>query len=65
MKKMLITGAAHGLGACIAERAAKSGFEVGVFDTSKEAANTLCESLPNATPLAGDVRDPASIAAAI
>ena len=45
-KSVLITGAARGIGAAIALKFAKAGYQVGIhYHTSKQAATTLAEAL--------------------
>jgi NAD(P)-dependent dehydrogenase (short-subunit alcohol dehydrogenase family) len=65
MKRIFITGAGAGLGASVAERAASLGYRVGVFDSNREAAESLAATLPDAVALEGDVCDPASMEAAL
>lgn len=65
MKSLLVTGAAHGLGAAIAQEAAAAGYRVGVLDLEAVACQAVADALPNAVALAADVCDPDSIAAAL
>lgn len=44
-KTVLVTGGAAGIGACISERFAKDGYEVGILDRDLEAAQALAERL--------------------
>lgn len=65
MQTLLVTGAAHGLGASIAQAADAAGWRVGVFDLSLEAASAVADRLANGVALAGDVRDAVSVEAAL
>lgn len=60
-----MTGAAAGLGACIAERAARAGYRVGVLDLSREATEARAASIEGAVPLVADVSDEAAVEAAL
>jgi NAD(P)-dependent dehydrogenase (short-subunit alcohol dehydrogenase family) len=54
----LVTGAAHGIGAGIAERFVEAGYSVAVFDISSEGANAAAQRLQakgRAIAIAGDV----------
>lgn len=62
---ILITGAAHGLGACMAQHAAAAGYRVGVMDVDAEGCITLADALADAVPLVGDVCDPDSVESAL
>lgn len=64
-KTVLITGAAHGLGACMAEHAARLGYRVGVMDQDAEGCGAVAETLADAVPLVGDVCDPDSVERAL
>ena len=61
----IVTGAATGLGACIAERAAQAGYRVGVLDLSREATEARAQSIEGAVPLVADVSDEAAVEAAL
>tara|TARA_Y100001934_G_scaffold283336_1_gene402281 strand:+ start:2713 stop:3453 length:741 start_codon:yes stop_codon:yes gene_type:complete len=65
VKTMLITGAAHGLGAAIARAADSDGYRVGVLDLVAEECEALAGSLSAGVPLCADVRDPHSVEAAL
>ncbi|MFK7915054.1 MAG: SDR family NAD(P)-dependent oxidoreductase [Pseudomonadales bacterium] len=65
MKSLLVTGAAKGIGAAIAEQAASAGYKVGVLDLDLEACQAVAAELENAVPLAANVCDPDSIARAL
>lgn len=65
MKSLLITGAAHGIGAAIAQQADAAGYRVGVLDLELTECQALTQSLQHAQPLAADVCDPDSIAQAL
>ena len=65
MKTMLVTGAAHGLGAAIAQAADAAGYRVGVLDLQLAESQAVAGSLGNAVALAADVRDPDSVRAAL
>lgn len=61
----IVTGAAGGLGACIALRAAKAGYRVGVLDLSREATEARASTIDGAVPLVADVSDEAAVEAAL
>lgn len=61
----IVTGAAAGLGACIAERAAKAGYRVGVLDLSREATEARAAAIEGAVPLVADVSDEVAVEAAL
>ena len=65
MKSMLITGAANGLGRCMARHADQAGYRVGVLDIDAEAAAQVAGELRTAVALEADVRDPAAVSAAL
>ena len=56
MPTALITGAAHGLGACMAEHAARRGYRVGVLDLDLEEARAVADPI-GGVALAADVTD--------
>ena len=60
MPSMIVTGAANGLGKCIAEHAARAGYRVGVLDLQLEQARTVAEEI-GGVPLAADVTDVRSV----
>ncbi len=63
MKTALVTGAANGLGKCMAEYAAKNGYRVGVLDLDLEASKKVAGPI-NGIALAGNVTDAADVEAA-
>lgn len=65
MKTLLVTGAAHGLGAAIARAAAAADYRVGILDLKLADCQALAEQVPNAVPLTADVCDPASLERAL
>ena len=64
MATALITGAAHGLGACMADHAARHGYRVGVLDLSLDEARAVAEPA-GGIALAADVTDPEQVQAAL
>ncbi|MYF12306.1 MAG: SDR family oxidoreductase [Gammaproteobacteria bacterium] len=62
---MLITGAANGLGRCMARHADQAGYRVGVLDINAEAAAQVAGELRAAVALEADVRDPTAVSAAL
>ena len=64
MATALITGAAHGLGACMAEHAARRGYRVGVLDLDLDASRAIAEPI-GGVALAADVTDPDQVEAAV
>ena len=56
METALITGAAHGLGACMAEHAAKCGYRVGVLDLKLDEAQAVADKI-GGVALEADVTD--------
>ena len=62
----LVTGAALGMGRAMARGLAGAGMRVAAFDLDREALDGLVAELGDAVlPIAGDVTDPASCAAAV
>jgi 3-oxoacyl-[acyl-carrier protein] reductase len=57
----IVTGAARGIGAAIADRLAASGARIAIWDIDKSVAENTAASIFNAVPLTADVTDPASI----
>ncbi len=64
MATALITGAAHGLGAAMAEHAAKAGYRVGVLDLELDAASAVADPI-DGIAIGADVTDPAAVEAAL
>ena len=64
MSTALITGAAQGLGACMAEHAARCGYRVGVLDLSLDAARAVAEPI-GGVALEADVTDAQQVEAAV
>ena len=64
MTTALITGAAHGLGACMAEHAARRGYRVGVLDLKLEEAQAVADRI-DGVALAADVTDPEAVEKAL
>ena len=65
MKSAVVTGAADGLGAEIAEALAGAGYRVGVLDIRAELARATAARLDNAVAMEADVTDPESIEQAL
>jgi 3-oxoacyl-[acyl-carrier protein] reductase len=57
----IVTGAARGIGAAIADRLAASGARIAIWDIDMAVAENTAASIFNAVPFAADVTDPASI----
>ncbi len=64
-RSMLITGAGAGIGAAIAHAASAAGYRLGVMDADEKRAREVADTLEDAVPLTGDVRDAADMAAAV
>ncbi len=64
MATALITGAAHGLGACMAEHAARNGYTVGVLDLKLDEAQAVAGPI-DGVALAADVTDPGAVERAL
>ena len=64
MATALITGAAHGLGACMAEHAARRGYRVGVLDLDLEEARAIADPI-GGIALAADVTDAGEVEDAV
>jgi 3-oxoacyl-[acyl-carrier protein] reductase len=60
----LVTGAANGIGAAIAETLHGSGYRVAILDLDPAQVNARCQTLADAIPLVADVTDEASVEAA-
>jgi NAD(P)-dependent dehydrogenase (short-subunit alcohol dehydrogenase family) len=65
VKAAIVTGAGAGIGACIAEHAARDGYRVGVLDVDAAAAARVARRLPGAIALAADIADEAAVQAAL
>lgn len=65
MKTMLITGAAHGLGAAIARAADAAGYRTAVLDLKSEECAVVADGLANGVAVAADVCDEASVERAL
>ncbi len=63
MPTMIVTGAASGLGKCIAEHAARAGYKVGVLDLVLEQAQVVAQSI-GGIALEADVTDLPSVQSA-
>lgn len=61
----IVTGAAAGLGARIAERCAEAGYRVGVLDLSREATEAQAARIDGAVALVADVSDENAVEAAL
>lgn len=64
-KVAVVTGAASGIGAAIAEAFAAKGARVALLDMNLDAARTRAATLPGAAAFACNVTDAASVAAAV
>ena len=65
-KVALVTGAASGIGAAVAEAFAAKGAKVAVLDINADQARAKAEALGDgAKPFVCDVSDPASVKAAV
>lgn len=64
-KVALITGAASGIGAAIADAFAAKGAKVAVIDLNKAAAEAKASGLPNATAFSANVADQGSVSDAV
>ncbi len=58
MKSAIITGAASGIGASIAQALAAEDYRVGIIDLDEEAVILRSSAIPHAVPLVCDVTDP-------
>jgi len=57
VKSAIVTGAANGIGASIAEQLAVNGYRVGVLDIDRSAVESRCSAIPDSIPLDCDVTD--------
>ena len=57
MKRAIVTGAGHGIGAAIARALAAADYVVGVLDRDAAAATAIASTLPGAMALVADVTD--------
>ncbi|WP_210879306.1 GolD/DthD family dehydrogenase [Roseovarius autotrophicus] len=64
-KTALVTGAASGIGAAIADALAAKGVRVAVVDLNQDAAAAKADALPDALAVACNVADPASVSKAV
>ncbi len=64
-KTALVTGAASGIGAAIADALAAKGVRVAVVDLNHDAAAAKAADLPDALAVACNVADPASVSKAV
>src|SRR5205814_10490250 len=64
-RTLFITGGAGGIGAETARRAAAKGAQLALVDVDGDAAKRVAESLPSAIGVRADVRDYASLEAAV
>lgn len=64
MKSAIITGAAAGIGASIAETLSSESYRVGILDIDEDAVRARAGTIRDAVPLACDVTDAAQVAAA-
>jgi 3-oxoacyl-[acyl-carrier protein] reductase len=61
----IVTGAARGIGAAIADRLSASGARIAIWDIDIAVAENTAASIFNAVPFTADVTDPASIERAL
>ena len=61
----VVTGAAGAIGSAIARRLADNGAAVVIADIDLPGAEAMARSLPDALAVAVDIRDPASVEAAV
>lgn len=64
MKAAIVTGAASGIGAAIAESLAANGYRVGIIDRDEEAVRERCRAIQDSIALPCDVTDAGGVAAA-
>jgi NAD(P)-dependent dehydrogenase (short-subunit alcohol dehydrogenase family) len=64
MKSAIVTGAASGIGASIAEALAAESYRVGIIDRDREAVEARCAAIDGSVALACDVADAAGVEAA-
>jgi NAD(P)-dependent dehydrogenase (short-subunit alcohol dehydrogenase family) len=65
VRSALVTGAGSGIGAVIAERAAKHGYRIGVLDVDEAKARAVAAKLDHAVALVADVTDEVSVERAV
>lgn len=64
-RRILIAGAAKGIGRATAERFVGEGARIAAFDRDEQALSALAAALPGSVTLPGDVADPAAVAAVV
>ncbi|MBN9530209.1 MAG: SDR family oxidoreductase [Alphaproteobacteria bacterium] len=64
-RRILIAGAAKGIGRATAERFVGEGARIAAFDRDEQALSALAAALPGNVTLPGDVADPAAVATAV
>jgi NAD(P)-dependent dehydrogenase (short-subunit alcohol dehydrogenase family) len=64
-RTLFITGGASGIGAEVARKAAAKGARLALVDVDSEAVKRVADSLPSAIGITADVRDYASLEAAV
>lgn len=64
-RRILIAGAAKGIGRATAERFVGEGARIAAFDRDEQALSALAAALPGSVTLPGDVADPAAVATAV
>lgn len=64
-RRILIAGAAKGIGRATAERFVGEGARIAAFDRDEQALSALAAALPGSVTLPGDVADPAAVATVV
>lgn len=64
MKSAIVTGAANGIGASIAEALADEGYRVGILDLDRDAVQARSATIEGSVPLICDVTDATAVEAA-
>jgi NAD(P)-dependent dehydrogenase (short-subunit alcohol dehydrogenase family) len=64
MRSAIVTGAASGIGANIAQALSAEGYRVGILDLDEAAVRSRCDEIDQAVPLVCDITDPGAVAAA-